>query len=363
VPKQLKVAWFEILIKPTKPIFIVFLILVYLTGQWGCATGRDEYPKPLLEKYRENLGTILVVTSQDVPIIQPDKHPSEMGVFERMGQGASEGVEKTGGWMWEGCKDGWTARYSGDSGLGVLLLVAGLTAWCILSVPVGILGGIGGFFYGPSPPTFVEETEATLQDILAEYPTLETFESTFLKRARARTSHTFVVVSEMKQPTFEALNEVLEEGHTDKELPTYEGLVGQGLDTILELTVKKSLLKRVEGQEEEVNSPMLLALFVRARLVRLNEETVWYDQTFAHKTYGHFYTEWKHHQSLTFKDAIEQAYQILAEQIVQKLFHETTSVRINPATRSIYQSTKDLIGERGIPNFQAGSMPLDLVVV
>jgi hypothetical protein len=79
-------------------------------------------------------------------------------------------------------------------------------------------------------------------------------------------------------------------------------------------------LKRAGEREGVINPPMGLALYVRSRLVPLNEQEVWYDQTFTHKTYGRFYTEWKDHQSLTFKDAIEQAYHNLATQVVNALF-------------------------------------------
>lgn len=74
----------------------------------GCATGPYGYPKPepLLEKYREQLGTIGVATGPDVPVIEFDGPlpPSPAGVLERMGQGASDGAANTGGKIWESCK-------------------------------------------------------------------------------------------------------------------------------------------------------------------------------------------------------------------------------------------------------------------
>ena len=71
--------------------FIVFLILVYLLGQWGCATGRYEYPapEPLSEVYRVQLGTIGVTTGQEDLVIQFDRPlpaPPER-VLARIGRG------------------------------------------------------------------------------------------------------------------------------------------------------------------------------------------------------------------------------------------------------------------------------------
>ena len=61
--------------KLQEKFFIVFIALVYLMGQWGCATGPYGYPnpEPLLETYREQLGTIGVVSEPGVPDIQFDR--------------------------------------------------------------------------------------------------------------------------------------------------------------------------------------------------------------------------------------------------------------------------------------------------
>jgi len=81
--------------KASKKIFWVFIVLAYLMGQWGCATGRYNYPKPepLSEAYRAQLGISAVVSVAGVPDIQFDRPlpPSQPGVFKRMGQGAWEG--------------------------------------------------------------------------------------------------------------------------------------------------------------------------------------------------------------------------------------------------------------------------------
>lgn len=75
--------------------FILLPIGVFLTGQWGCVVGPTVYPKsdPLLEEYREQLGTIGVTTTSEIPNIQIDGPPT--GFFERTGQGISEGANKS----------------------------------------------------------------------------------------------------------------------------------------------------------------------------------------------------------------------------------------------------------------------------
>ena len=191
----------------------------------------------------------------------------------------------------------------------MFLLLAGLTAWCILALPVGILGGIGGFFYGALPPdesvAYPAADEVTLRYTVANYPIQENLQSFFLQEARARTSHTFVVVPE--------------EGSQ-----TSEGMVGQGVDSVLELSVQKIWWKLVGDREPELNPPMVLALVVRARLVRGTEKTVWYDQTFVQETKKRLYKEWPYYYR--FRTDIEKALQSLAEQLVNELFFKTANV-------------------------------------
>jgi hypothetical protein len=303
------------MIKLREEIFIWFIALVYLMGQMGCATGRYEYPKPepLSETYRALLGTIGVASVPGLPDIHFDRPlpTSQPGVLVRMGEGAWEGGKKSGKWMVDVCS--FKKPYAEERFVGTGVVIIGLAAlWgaCfVLSVPVAILGGIGGLFYGVVPSSadqpvttyteYVEENEVHLRDSLAEYPIQENFQSSFLNEARARTSHMFVVVPEEgSQPS--------------------EGMVGQALDTVLELSVEKIWLQRLDGGEGEMNPPMVLVLFVRAKLMRAADKTVWYDQTFVHETDRHSYQVWAYYNRV--QVAIEEAYQNLAEQLVEKLF-------------------------------------------
>jgi len=176
----------------------------------------------------------------------------------------------------------------------------------------GIGGGLGGGIYGAFTPAagppgtayteYVEENEARLRDSLAKYPIQEYFQRAFLKEARAQTSHTFVVISE--------------EGPQSD-----EGMVGQGVDTVLELSVQRIWLKRLAEVEGDTNPPMVVVLVVRVKLVRATEKTEWYDQTFVHETEKGPYDWWVH--PIRFQGAIEKAYQDLAEQMVNELFITT----------------------------------------
>lgn len=303
--------------KLREKILVVFIALVYLTGQWGCAAGRYEYPEPepLSEEYREQLGTIGVTTGPDVAVIQFDRPlPLDTGgVLERMGRGTVEGAGKSWDWWLDLCLKPFEREVVENRQVGVVigqivLPVVYVGVCYILTVPVTIFGSLGGFFGGafpPGEPPEYEETEAILRHTLANYPIQETLQNAFLKEARARTSHTFVVVPE-------------EGPQTD------EGMVGQSVDTVLELSVQRIWLKGVDDREGEMNPPMVLALVVRARLVRGTEKTVWYDQTFVQETKKRLYKEWPYYYR--FRTDIEKALQSLAEQLVNELFYKTSNV-------------------------------------
>lgn len=337
--------------------FILVIALVYLMGHGGCATGWYEYPKPepLLETYREQLGTIGVVGEPVVPVIQFDSPPPppppptpKAGVIERTGRGAGKGFQ----WWVDNVIQpvGYMAPMMGTAfPLGFVVYGAVFLTSYILTIPATIFGGLGGAIYEAFPsspvyPAYVEETEAFLRNSLANHPIQETFQSSFLKEARARTSHTFVVIPKQGPQTLEPLDEIFDAGQT------YKGMVGRGVDTVLELSVQRIWLKRVGDREGEINPPMVLALVVRARLVRVTEKTVWYDPTFVHETEsrpydssGYFYYPYRFqvepHVGL---DAdIKKAYQHVAEQMVHKLFlHQPTNHPAKIGTSAFFSETK-----------------------
>ena len=164
----------------------------------------------------------------------------------------------------------------------------------------GLGGAIGGALPPGEPPWYVEPNETILQNTLAKYPT-KNLQSAFLKEARARTSHTFVVVPEQGSQT-------------------KEEMVGQDdVDTVLNLSVQRVWLRRVDDQAVGMNPPMVLVLFVRARLVEASDEYLWYDQTFVHETNVFPYNVWPYYIRLQ----ETKAYQNLAEQMINELFFKT----------------------------------------
>jgi hypothetical protein len=261
-----------------------------------------------------------------------------------MGQGTVEGAGKSWNWWLDLCSLPWDHsnvenRQVGPA-IGQLALYSlpfVLTGVCyILTPPVTIFGGLGGFFYGAIPsspeyPAYVEETEVLIRDTMAKYPIQEKFQISFLKEAGARTSHTFVVISE--------------EGRQ-----TAEKGVAQGVDTVLELSVEKIWLKRLDDGEGEWNPSMVLVLVVRAKLVQGTEKTEWYDQIFVHEK-KRLYDSWfqRYYYSSRFGADIEEAYQNLAEQMVEKLFLPNPTSSPAKIDTSAFSTETPLISQKKRP--------------
>ena len=327
-------------------ILIWFLTLVYLMGQGGCATGPYGYPKPepLLEQYRNQLGTIGVVKEAGVPVIQIDKPLHQTtGVLTGMGRGTVEGAENSWDWWVDLCSgEVWKKKHVEKRMVGVVIgqvalpvVAYVLVGVCyILTPPVALFGGIGGFFYGALPPdesvAYPAADEATLQYTVANYPIQENFQRAFVKVARFRTAHTFVVGSE--------------EGSQ-----TAEEMFDQGVDTILELSVQRIWLKRAKDREGDMNPLMVLSLVVQIRLIQATEKTLWYDHTFIHETKKRSYAYWREHvynPYYGFREDLEKAYRNLAEEMVQKLFIHTPSTSPAKIDNSVFFTETTLIAQK-----------------
>jgi len=111
----------------------------------------------------------------------------------------------------------------------------------------------------------------------------------------------------------------------------------QEVNTILELSVQRIGWERAEDREDDMNPPMVLALLGRVRLIQATEKTVWYDQSFVHRTEKRPYTDyWQnvYEPYYGLQPDIENAYKKLSEQVVEKLFHQKQTDQISSSATS-----------------------------
>ncbi len=251
-----------------RPIF-VWISFTLLIVQLGCAHA-PPYPQPPSEEVRAALGTIGVVSAAAA-------HEEQLkGPTRGKLHGAAKGAMKG---FWQGA---W----------------AGLEAWIIGAPVFGAIGGTIGLGLGAiiaRSGSEVKEAEAALNKALGDLRLQETLRDRVLEAAREKTQHTFVLVEDQTP---------------------YSSLADKGIDTVLEIGVAEL---RFEGQG--INPPLTLFVNVRARLIRVSDETELYVYTLdPPSTDARKFTEWAADDARPLRDELEDINRYLAKQIVEKLF-------------------------------------------
>ena len=253
----------------TRYSIVIWLSITLLLLQWGCAHA-PPYPQPPSEEVRAALGTIGVVSAAVTSETQL-KGPTR-GKLHGAGKGAAYGALQG--------------------------MVAGLEAYIIGAPVFGAIGGTIGLGLGAiiaRSGSEVKETEAALTKALGELKVQETIRDRVLEEAREKTQHTFVLVED--------------------QVP-YSSLADKGIDTVLEVGV---LELKFEGKG--INPPLTLVMSVRARLIRVSDETELYVYTLdPPSTNARKFTEWAADDARPLRDELEDINQYLAKQIVEKLF-------------------------------------------
>ena len=260
----------------TRHSIVIFLSIALLLLQWGCAHAPPPRPfRPTLsEEVRTTLGTIGVVPADVIPETQ-FKGPTR-GRLHGAWKGAMEALEGAGGGMGVG----------GPGAIIVIPIVIGVFA--VTGMTVGAIMAESG--------SEVKEVEATLTKAPGELKVQETFRDRVLQEAREQTRHNFVLIQDQAP---------------------YSSLADKGIDTVLEVGL---VGLRFEG--EGVNPKLTLVMNVRARLVRVQDETNVYSDNWTYSASGRKFTKWAADNAKQFREEVDRACQSLAEQIVKQLFLE-----------------------------------------
>ena len=174
-------------------------------------------------------------------------------------------------WSWEG---------EGDQFGGLLLSPIALVVGAIRAAPA----------------SKVEEATASLNKALGDLKVQETMRDRVLQEAREQTRHNFVLIQDQAP---------------------YSSLADKGIDTVLEISVE-----RLDLAGSGLNPKLPLVINVRARLVRVQDETNLYSDKWTYSGYGQKFTEWAADNAKQFREEVDRACQSLAEQIVKQLFLE-----------------------------------------
>jgi hypothetical protein len=281
---------------------IVLLSVALLIVPFGCAH-RPEVKAPPLPKFTEaELGTVAVVSACFEPeFIRP---------YKPLTKGKAVGVG-----AWKG--------FSGSiiSGAESDQLGRGLFGGIVLSPFAAAGGAIYGAVEGKTKET-TREAEEALNHSLTTFRPQELMQERVLSLAQKNTRCTFVK-PEQCGPNF-----------LDEET-TYDSLNGEGIDTVLEISVWRFGLWKEKGA---INPPLSLCATVKTRLIRVKDGAVLstrrfgYDSSeqqsvewlsthnFRYDTGKRKFTEWAKNNAQPFREELDRCFGGLAERILAELF-------------------------------------------
>ena len=174
----------------------------------------------------------------------------------------------------------------------------------VISPAVAAGGAIYGAIEGETTKT-IRKTEETLNHCLVDLGTQGVIQEQVLSLARER-SRCIFVVSEQSGPN------VLDEE------TIYDSLNGKGVDTVLEISVRKFGLWR---EKDAIDPPLSLFMTVSTRLIRIKDNTVLSNRTFRYESLEkRKFTKWAKNDAQPFREELDCCLGSLAERIVAELF-------------------------------------------
>ena len=292
-------------ISRVQTVFIVWLCVVLLVVQSGCATHRTS-AQPSLQ-----LGKVGVVSARYTPAMEFEL-PAK-GWLGGAGRGAVGGMKAFIMLVPLGAVGGGVGMIAFNPAL-VLLSAAALIAGS------GYL--IVGPFYGAAKaetPATVEEAEAHLKAALASMRIQETMRDHVVQAAQSLAKRDLTVL-EGQGP------------ENPSDLLTYLPVQDTTIDTVLELRVNRvwlstnqSTFKSLDNMESpskvlQINPPLSLGMEVRGRLIRTADKVVLYDNTWQHEGASYLFTDWAADDAKLFGEEFDHIYHVLAKYMVTTIF-------------------------------------------
>jgi hypothetical protein len=263
---------------------IVLLSVALLVVPFGCAHGPQVQAPPLPKFTAAELGTITVVSACFEPEFKCPHKP--------MTKGKAAGV---------GALEGFLGSILGGAMSGNAL---GAALGIVISPVVAAGGAIYGAIEGETKKT-IEKTEGTLNHCLTALRTQEVMQDRVLSLGREMARYTFV---EPEQCGPNVLDEET----------TYDSSNGKGIDTTLEITVRKCGLWR---EKDAIDPPLSLFMTVSIRLIRVKDDVVLSTRTFRYESREkRKFVKWAKNDAQPFREELDRCFGSLAERIVADLF-------------------------------------------
>jgi sugar lactone lactonase YvrE len=261
----------------------IFLLstLVFLPG---CAA---KAPAHLPAQIKAQLGAVGVASARFTPRFE----------FRTPAKGALAGAGRRAA-KWAGVAGGTVAHVPCVS-LDCIAVLAGLVA---ATAGGAVVGGISGAV-DALPADTVREAEAALTKSLGELRLQEELRDLVSEVARQKTRQTVVILTDHGPSS-------------PGEATTYDPVVSRRVDSILEVTV---LTVALTG-DWDINPPLRLVMSGRTRLVRVRDGVELHIAPLEYSSEARPFTEWGANEAQPYREELDRALHILAEQIVLEYF-------------------------------------------
>ena len=282
----------------TRHPVILWLTVALLVGQWGCAAKRYA-PQAPPAQVTAQLRTIAMPWARYLPEadLKAPTGGKGMGAAQGAGRGAAGGALPGLGIAYVGAACIGAGREVGVMICGPVFAL-GLGVAAAGSAVGGLVGAVHGAVTAESASK-IAAAESELKNALVESKVQETLRDRVLQVARDRSRLTFV---RLDDPGPTAPGEDID----------YRAWVGDGADTILEVSLRKL---RFEGQGG-VNPPVGLRVEARTRLIRASDGTELYAETVEYRGGSSTFTQWAADEARLFREELDRASVNLAESIV-----------------------------------------------
>lgn len=273
----------------TRSFQSIVFFLVLLLIQPGCATLRKG-PTP---EERAAFGTIGVSRASFLPKTE----------FDIPAKGRAEGAVKGAAIAFAGVMEGGMQSAHGISGEAAGFYILFLFALATAAMPVGAV--VGAVRAMPGKEAVSNETLA--MEILVRMRTQEVLRDEVVRVATEKTERPIVPVDGVGPASID-------------NVATYESLAERGIDTVLEVSLRRIAL---ESDTWGSNPPLKFSMRAGGRLVRVSDGAVIDDHEYTTSSTSRAFTGWTADNGALLGREYEEGYRELAADIVRRIFPDT----------------------------------------
>ncbi len=259
--------------------FSAVLVAIALVGwQYGCAT--TKLPTSFPYETRSKPGSICVVSARYQPEIELQKPPER----------STQALKGAGKWLLP------VGPLPSDKYTGAFVIISGVVILLAAAIASAAKAK-------PLPRDQVQEDEAVLNAVLKELRVQDTLREWFLRLGAPQAKRQLVT-------------NLVEGPIQERAILDYRFLADRGVETVIEVGVKKLGLKCMENGDDP---PLSMFMDVQVRVIRTVDGQTLSKEVLNYLSTKRTFAEWASNDAQPFKEELEICYATLAKLMVTRL--------------------------------------------